>query len=43
MQHTLTQLASILTDWPNADPEFDNAYEELEREFASLRLTIGEA
>lgn len=36
------RLASLLSDYAaGCDPEFDAAYEELDREFAELRLHFG--
>jgi hypothetical protein len=36
---TLVDLISLLEQFPeNVDPEFDNDYQELEREFAELRF-----
>jgi hypothetical protein len=38
-QPTAIELAGILTDYQLlCDPEFDNVYEELEHQFAELRM-----
>ncbi len=38
----ISELVALLTQLPEGvDPEFDNAYQELEREFAERRLTFG--
>lgn len=38
---TNQHLLALLDQFPtNCDPEFDNDYEELERQFAELRLTL---
>ena len=37
----IPELIAMLANIPEGiDPEFDNKYEELEREFAALRLTF---
>jgi hypothetical protein len=39
---TVVELTSLLEQFPESlDPEFDNDYQELEREFAERRLTFG--
>jgi hypothetical protein len=38
----LIELLALLAQFPEGcDPAFDDAYEELDREFAALRLTFG--
>jgi hypothetical protein len=37
---SLSDLLALLNQFPEScDPDFDNSHEELEREFAALRLT----
>ncbi len=39
---SLTELIALIEQFPEGcDPDFDNGYDELEREFAERRLTLG--